>query len=158
MAQNLLPKGHIVLSYDLVSANPYIIAADICDRIPLPGADDSDAGQVVDVVVCSLSLMSTNWLNCLREARRVLKTGCVLLFALVTSRPFSPYHSDVVPFLFTCMNCAACALFRGELKIAEVASRFTNVDKFTSVVSSIGFRLIRKVRLPYLFPPNGCSE
>jgi len=107
LARNLLPKGHIVLSYDLVSANPYIIAADICDRVPLPGAEDSDAGQVVDVVVCSLSLMSTNWLNCLREARRVLKTG-------------------------------------GELKIAEVASRFTNVDKFTSVVSSIGFRLIRK--------------
>ena len=107
LAHNLLPKGHIVLSYDLVSANPYIVAADTCDRIPLPGAEDSDTGQVVDVVVCSLSLMSTNWLNCLREARRVLKTGCVLfpfppplIFSLVIGRAFSPllhrtrFHSD----------------------------------------------------------------
>jgi hypothetical protein len=34
---------------------------------------------------------------------------------------------------------------RGELKIAEVASRFTNADDFVSLVSSIGFRMVMKV-------------
>lgn len=78
LAQELVPRGFTVLSYDLVSANPYITAVDICERLPLPGAEDKDEGQVVDVVVCSLSLMSTNWLNCIREAKRVLKTGCAV--------------------------------------------------------------------------------
>ena len=36
---------------------------------------------------------------------------------------------------------------RGELRIAEVASRFTDVDAFTSLVASIGFKLRSKVRL-----------
>ncbi|EJD00963.1 uncharacterized protein FOMMEDRAFT_89093 [Fomitiporia mediterranea MF3/22] len=107
LAQKLVPKGYTVLSFDLISANPFIVAADICENLPLPGSEIVDEGQVVDVVVCSLSLMSTNWLICIREARRVLKKG-------------------------------------GELKIAEVTSRFTNVDKFTSVVSSVGFRLLSK--------------
>ncbi|KAI5124858.1 hypothetical protein M0805_007291 [Coniferiporia weirii] len=107
LAQDLISKSFVVLSYDLVAANAFIVATDICDRLPIPGAGDKAGGQIVDVVVCSLSLMSTNWLNCIREARRVLKTG-------------------------------------GELKIAEVASRFTNVDKFTSVINSVGFRLVSK--------------
>ena len=38
-------------------------------------------------------------------------------------------------------------MFRGELKIAEVASRFTDVDAFTSLISSIGFKLKSSVRL-----------
>lgn len=36
---------------------------------------------------------------------------------------------------------------RGELKIAEVTSRFTDVDAFVSIVSDLGFRLQRKVRI-----------
>lgn len=75
LARDLVPRGFTVLSYDLVAANPFIVATDICDKLPIPGSDDRDEGQIVDVVVCSLSLMSTNWLNCIREARRVLKTG-----------------------------------------------------------------------------------
>ena len=76
LARELVPLGLTVLSYDLASTNSYVIEADICGKLPLPGDESSDvAGQVVDVVVCSLSLMSTNWLNCIREARRVLKQG-----------------------------------------------------------------------------------
>ena len=33
---------------------------------------------------------------------------------------------------------------RGELKVAEVTSRFTGVDEFTSLVSSFGFKLESK--------------
>ena len=76
LAQALVPKGLTVLSFDLISANPYIIEADICGKLPLPGDESSNtAGQIVDIVVCSLSLMSTNWLHCVREARRILKQG-----------------------------------------------------------------------------------
>lgn len=75
LAQRLIPKGFPVLSYDLLSANPYVIASDICAKLPLPGAEVDNEGQIVDVVVCSLSLMNTNWPNCIREARRILKSG-----------------------------------------------------------------------------------
>lgn len=75
LARALIPKGFTVFSYDLVSPNPYVVATDICSSLPLPGAEDRDEGQIVDIAVCSLSLMSTNWLDCIREVRRVLKTG-----------------------------------------------------------------------------------
>lgn len=75
LARSLVPKGYTVLSFDLVSANSFIVAADICGKVPVPGSEVGDEGQIVDVVVCSLSLMSTNWLNCIREARRILKKG-----------------------------------------------------------------------------------
>jgi hypothetical protein len=47
----------------------------------LPGSEvDSDGGeessqghaQIVNVVVCALSLMGTNWPNCIRESWRIL--------------------------------------------------------------------------------------
>jgi ribosomal RNA-processing protein 8 len=77
IAKRLIPQGFTVLSYDLKSDNHYIIEADICQRIPLPGSETEimDGGQVVDVVICALSLMSTNWLYCIREAWRILKIG-----------------------------------------------------------------------------------
>ena len=88
LARALVPKGMTVLSFDLVSDNAYVIEADTCVRVPLPGseiplsADQDNAtgtgeGQVVDVVVCALSLMGTNWPGCIREAWRILKAGCV---------------------------------------------------------------------------------
>ncbi|KAJ7742466.1 putative uracil phosphoribosyltransferase [Mycena maculata] len=113
VARSLIPKGLNVLSFDLVSDGAFVIEADICDKIPLPGCEagpgeKSDGqGQVVDVVVCALSLMGTNWPKCIREAWRILK------------------HD-------------------GELKIAEVASRFTDVEEFSKLVSSIGFKLKMK--------------
>lgn len=41
------------------------------------------------------------------------------------------------------------SIFSGELKIAEVASRFTDVEEFQTLVGSIGFRLKSKVTSPY---------
>ncbi|KAF8897406.1 ribosomal RNA-processing protein 8 [Infundibulicybe gibba] len=112
VARNLIPKGITVLSFDLVSDNEYVVEADICSKVPLPGSEPSSDGstgsaQIVDVVVCALSLMGTNWPNCLREAWRILKAD-------------------------------------GELKIAEVASRFRSIDEFQALVASIGFQLKSK--------------
>lgn len=113
LARALIPKDLSVLSFDLVSDGVYVIEADTCSKIPLPGSEgaiteeSNGEGQIVDVVVCALSLMGTNWPNCLREAWRILKP-------------------------------------LGELKIAEVTSRFTDVGDFQSLVSSIGFRLRSK--------------
>jgi ribosomal RNA-processing protein 8 len=70
-----------VLSYDLVSDGKYVIEADTSSRLPLPGSDEDDDGdekdgaQIVDVVVCALSLMGTNWVKCIMEAWRVLRPG-----------------------------------------------------------------------------------
>ncbi|KAF7301394.1 Uracil phosphoribosyltransferase [Mycena indigotica] len=113
MARALTPQGLNVLSFDLVSDGTYVVEADICSRIPLPGSEPplgektSGDGQVVDVVVCALSLMGTNWTGCVREAWRILRPD-------------------------------------GELKIAEVASRFTDIEDFIGVVSSVGFKLKSK--------------
>ncbi len=88
LARALIPKGYTVLSFDLVSDRAFVIEADIFERLPLPGSEgDSDGsgksghghghGQVVNVVVCALSLMGTNWPNCIREAWRILRPKCV---------------------------------------------------------------------------------
>lgn len=113
LARNLVSKGMNVLSFDLVTDGAFVVETDICNRIPLPGSDvDSDEiscgkGQIVDVTICSLSLMGTNWPNCLREAWRILKPD-------------------------------------GELKIAEVTSRITDIQKFQNLIQLIGFQMISK--------------
>lgn len=81
LARGLLDKGMSVVSFDLVADGKFVVEADICDKIPLPGSvgdigeKTMGEGQVVDVVVCALSLMGLNWLNCIREAWRILKPG-----------------------------------------------------------------------------------
>lgn len=91
LAKNLASKGISVISFDLVSDNEYVVDVDICDKIPLPGSEESGkpksvgAGQVVDVVVCALSLMGVNWPNCIREAWRILKPGRVTTLNIVIS-------------------------------------------------------------------------
>lgn len=45
----------------------------------------------------------------------------------------------------TLLNWDIYGAGRGELMIAEVASRFTSVDDFTSLVNAIGFKLQNKV-------------
>lgn len=81
LARNLLPKNFVVFSFDLVSDGAYVIEADICSHVPLPGSEPQSEGstqgeaQVADVVVCALSLMSTNWPKCISEAWRILRPG-----------------------------------------------------------------------------------
>ena len=83
LARELLPKEMTVLSFDLVSDGAFVVEADICAKIPLPGSEAVEGqksegeGHIVDVVVCALSLMGTNWPSCIREAWRILKAGCV---------------------------------------------------------------------------------
>lgn len=38
------------------------------------------------------------------------------------------------------------ALSRGQLRIAEVTSRFTNIDSFLYLIGSMGFKISHKVR------------
>ncbi|GAA6062730.1 hypothetical protein JCM10212_005933 [Sporobolomyces blumeae] len=78
-------KALKVLSFDLVSQNPYVVEAE-CSSVPLPGSPFAIEGQMVDAVVCCLSLMGTDWINMVREARRVLKENGILSIAEVTSR------------------------------------------------------------------------
>ncbi|KAH9817309.1 methyltransferase-domain-containing protein [Melampsora americana] len=93
-----------VMSFDLVTdSDGWVIQAECSTKVPLPGSpsDQVDNGMV-DVVVCCLSLMGTNWVGMILEARRILKQG-------------------------------------GQLKIAEVSSRFTNIDQFIDFIKLIGF-------------------
>ena len=132
LARALIPKGYTVISFDLVGDDAFVIEADIFDRLPLPGSEaDSDGSegssqghaQIVNVVVCALSLMGTNWPNCIHEAWRILRPKYVL--GLITD----------------CLNTPSPIPWTsGELKIAEVASRFTNVQQFQSFVELFGFR------------------
>ncbi|KAG6378874.1 methyltransferase-domain-containing protein [Boletus reticuloceps] len=82
LGRALLTKQFTVLSFDLVSDGAYVIEADICSRLPLPGSEPQSAvaiqgeAQVIDIVVCALSLMSTNWPKSISEAWRILQPGC----------------------------------------------------------------------------------
>lgn len=125
-----MPQGVNVLSYDLVPDGVYVIEADICASIPLPGSEPDEGtgeGHIVDVAVFALSLMGSNWPKGIREAWRILKPAYVLF----SVPPFGRSGPIV--------HC------RGELKIAEVTSRFENVDQFVSLVSSVGFKFKSKV-------------
>lgn len=92
LARALLAKNFIVLSFDLVSDGVHVIEADICSQVPLPGSEPQSAeptqgeAQVVDVVVCALSLMSTNWPKCISEAWRILRPGCAAYHDLAKLR------------------------------------------------------------------------
>ncbi|KAG0149454.1 hypothetical protein CROQUDRAFT_59217 [Cronartium quercuum f. sp. fusiforme G11] len=93
-----------VMGYDLVADREgWVVAAECSTKVPLPGCQaDSVQNAAMDVVVCCLSLMGTNWVGIILEARRILKHG-------------------------------------GQLKIAEVTSRFVDVEKFIDFIKLIGF-------------------
>ena len=97
LARALIPKGYTVMSFDLVADRAFVIEADIFDCLPLPGSEvDRDGNetlgqghaQIVNVVVCALSLMGTNWPNCIREAWRILRPK----YALDLNSDISTYH------------------------------------------------------------------
>ncbi|WFD35199.1 25S rRNA (adenine(645)-N(1))-methyltransferase [Malassezia cuniculi] len=99
LARQLVPTGVHVLSYDLVDTDDGWVRGVDAARLyslPLPGKHEPlgiSAGEpsaaVADVAVFCLSLMGTNWLEMIIEARRVLRTGGELIVAEVTSR-FGP--------------------------------------------------------------------
>lgn len=100
LARQLVPAGVHVLSYDLVdSADGWVRGVDAArlNALPLPGThepmgvrwSDAQNGAVVDAAVFCLSLMGTNWLEMIIEARRVLRENGELVIAEVTSR-FGP--------------------------------------------------------------------
>ena len=96
LARALVPQGLNVLSYDLVSDGVYVVEADICATIPLPGSDPDEGigeGHIVDVAVCALSLMGSNWPKCIREAWRILKLKCVPLSSAVPTNPDEPHDA-----------------------------------------------------------------
>ncbi|WVO15794.1 hypothetical protein L204_103456 [Cryptococcus depauperatus] len=152
LAKALMPKGKVVLSFDLVGDNGvpgteelqnaseremggWVVEADFLEKVPLPGrliASDSSpslliganngnirekntkkvnrysySSEIVDVVVCCLSLMGTNWVGGISEACRILKQG-------------------------------------GTFHIAEVTSRFISIEAFVQKVESFGFQLEEK--------------
>jgi len=84
-----VPQGLNVLSYDLVPDGVYVIETDICAGISLPGSEPGEGtgeGHIVDVVVCALSLMGSNWPKCIREAWRILKPTYVIPFVPPSDR------------------------------------------------------------------------
>lgn len=106
---SLLPK---VLAYDLLDTADGIVRGVDCAQVggvPLPGrlgggirerisrleqrgsqtALSADRGAV-DVVVFCLSLMGTDWVGMILEARRILKNGGQILIAEVSSRFTDP--------------------------------------------------------------------
>ncbi|KAF6766892.1 Methyltransferase-related [Kalmanozyma brasiliensis GHG001] len=101
LAKKLVPKGIKVLCYDLVTTSDgWVRKQDTAalHGLPLPGFFDSNdplglhpppegaAPGVADVAVFCLSLMGTNWIHMLLEAKRVLRTGGELIIAEVSSR------------------------------------------------------------------------
>lgn len=84
-------------------------------------AQHESASEVVDVVVCCLSLMGTNWTGGIYEACRILKPGQVI-------------HQT--KFRLRLTGC------RGTFHVAEVTSRFVSTESFTEKVESFGFDLI----------------
>nr|ODO01046.1 hypothetical protein L204_01771 [Cryptococcus depauperatus CBS 7855] len=92
LAKALMPKGKVVLSFDLVEMGGWVVEADFLEKVPLPEKNTkkvnrySYSSEIVDVVVCCLSLMGTNWVGGISEACRILKQGGTFHIAEVTSR------------------------------------------------------------------------
>ncbi|KAJ3090943.1 25S rRNA (adenine645-N1)-methyltransferase [Quaeritorhiza haematococci] len=84
--------GITVHSFDLVAPNKYVTVADIA-KVPL----SSDS---VDVAIFCLSLMGTNYMDFIREAHRILKSGGELKIAEVVSR-----LENVKEFIDALSNC-----------------------------------------------------
>ncbi|KAG8345918.1 hypothetical protein TRVL_03255 [Trypanosoma vivax] len=82
ISQQLVPKGYKVHSFDLCATNPHVTVADI-SNVPLES-------NSVDICVFSLSLMSTNYIECLYEAFRILKPKRLLKIVEVRSRIPNP--------------------------------------------------------------------
>ncbi|KAI0053072.1 hypothetical protein FA95DRAFT_1552962 [Auriscalpium vulgare] len=111
LARALIPKGFTVLSYDLVSDGAFVAEADIFGRLPLPGSEDDQPGDSAG-----------------QGHAQVVNVAVFALSLMGTNWPSAIRE--------------AWRVLRpgGELKIAEVASRFTDAEQFNSTIASFGFR------------------
>jgi hypothetical protein len=108
------------MSFDLVADRAFVVEADIFDRLPLPGSEvDSDENenpdqghaQIVNVVVCALSLMGTNWPKCIREAWRIL---------------LPKYALDLIPDHHIPLHLCICTAVSSRLPKWPVGSQMSN--------------------------------
>jgi ribosomal RNA-processing protein 8 len=76
LAQNL--KDRKIYSFDLVKLNEYITVADI-KNVPL---EDSS----VDICIFCLALMGKNFVDFIKEAKRILKENGLLIVVEINSR------------------------------------------------------------------------
>lgn len=106
-----LPKW-TVHSFDLVAVNERVTACNIAD-VPL-----SDAS--LDVAVFCLSLMGTDWLDFLREARRCLRDSGLLHIVEVESRfaDIATVVSSIEALGFRCLFSRKAHGFFVELRFA----------------------------------------
>ncbi|KEG12251.1 putative methyltransferase [Trypanosoma grayi] len=89
IAQALQPKGYTVHSFDFCAVNEHVTVANAAN-VPLES-------NSVDICIFSLSLMSTDYVECLYEAFRVLKPKRLLKIVEVRSRiPYPRRFSDLV--------------------------------------------------------------
>ncbi|KAI8461899.1 methyltransferase-domain-containing protein [Phakopsora pachyrhizi] len=89
-ARNTCSTKFCVFSYDLVKdSEGWITEAECCNLVPLPGSSSDSSLQqssMMDCVVCCLSLMGTDWVGMILEARRIVKLVGRLIIAEVISR------------------------------------------------------------------------
>ena len=78
LAQNLVPFGYKIYSFDLVSLNKFVIQCDM-KKLPLKNKE-------IDIAIFCLSLMNKNFIPFIYEANRVLKIKGKLLIAEISSR------------------------------------------------------------------------
>ncbi len=110
LAKKLVPKGVKVLCYDLVTTGDGWVRKQDTAQIgglALPGyfnsadplglqAPPKDASPgIADVAVFCLSLMGTNWIHMILEAKRVLRTGGELIVAEVSSRFYGGFDAFI---------------------------------------------------------------
>jgi len=115
-----------VHSFDLVAANPNIIACNIA-KVPLK----SDS---IDAAIYCLSLMGTDWPDFLIEGHRVLKLGGVLKIAEVQSR---------IPNLEAFIN-AICSIGFTLEESKDIKSFFTLLQFSKSCEAPDGGQLITR--------------
>jgi ribosomal RNA-processing protein 8 len=78
LAQKLASSNRKIHSFDLVKINEYITQCDI-KNVPLKNEE-------VDVSVFCLSLMGTNFVDFIQEAKRILKNKGILIVSEIMSR------------------------------------------------------------------------
>ena len=78
LAQNLVPFGYKIYSFDLVSLNKFVTQCDM-KKLPLKNKE-------IDIAIFCLSLMNKNFIPFIYEANRVLKIKGKLLIAEISSR------------------------------------------------------------------------